>query len=177
MWQTKYASTVPKNLGVEVNFWPRSEGHFLSGRPQSVCGPIKRGQNYVHIFIECPLKGLLYKTSAGQSLRPNKFCGSDGYYKQLGKTMQGCQLYNSIKPRTKTQELDFNKKGRLKKTKTTEIDLKKKKKNPWALFEIILFIHLDLNLVSYLLFTYYQINLAWVIIILFFFKLLLRKNY
>ena len=36
MWQTKYASAVPKNLGVEVNFRPCSEGHFLSGRPYSV---------------------------------------------------------------------------------------------------------------------------------------------
>ena len=32
MWQTKYASTVPKNLGVGVNFRPCSEGYFLSGR-------------------------------------------------------------------------------------------------------------------------------------------------
>ena len=36
MWQTKYASAVPKNLGVGVNFWPCSEGYFLSGRPYSV---------------------------------------------------------------------------------------------------------------------------------------------
>ena len=28
MWQTKYASAVPKNLGVGVNFWPCSEGYF-----------------------------------------------------------------------------------------------------------------------------------------------------
>ena len=33
MWQTKYASAVPKNLGVGVNFRPCSEGYFLSGRP------------------------------------------------------------------------------------------------------------------------------------------------
>ena len=31
--QTKYASAVPKNLGVGVNFRPCSEGYFLSGRP------------------------------------------------------------------------------------------------------------------------------------------------
>ena len=36
MWQTKYASAVPKNLGVGVNFRQCSEGYFLSGRPQSV---------------------------------------------------------------------------------------------------------------------------------------------
>ena len=30
---TKYASAVPKNLGVGVNFLPCSEGYFLSGRP------------------------------------------------------------------------------------------------------------------------------------------------
>ena len=36
MWQTKYASAVPKNLGVGVNFRPCSEGYFLSGRPLSV---------------------------------------------------------------------------------------------------------------------------------------------
>ena len=36
VWQTKYAATVPKNLGLGLNFWPCSEGYFLSGRPQSV---------------------------------------------------------------------------------------------------------------------------------------------
>ena len=36
MWQTKYAAAIPKNLGVGVNFWPCSEGYFLSGPPQSV---------------------------------------------------------------------------------------------------------------------------------------------
>ena len=30
MWQTKYASAVPKNLGVGVQC---SEGDFLTGRP------------------------------------------------------------------------------------------------------------------------------------------------
>ena len=33
MWQTKYASAVPKNLGLGVDFRPCSEGDFLSGRP------------------------------------------------------------------------------------------------------------------------------------------------
>ena len=33
MWQTKYASAVPKNLGLGLNFRPCSEGNFLSGRP------------------------------------------------------------------------------------------------------------------------------------------------
>ena len=28
MWQTKYASAVPKNLGLGFNFWPCSEGYF-----------------------------------------------------------------------------------------------------------------------------------------------------
>ena len=36
MWQTKYASVVPKNLVVGVDFWLCSEGNFLTGRPQSV---------------------------------------------------------------------------------------------------------------------------------------------
>ena len=36
MWQTKYASAVPKNLGLGLNFRPCSEGHFLSGCPLSV---------------------------------------------------------------------------------------------------------------------------------------------
>ena len=34
MWQTKYASAVPKHVG--VGFGPFSEGDFLSGRPLSV---------------------------------------------------------------------------------------------------------------------------------------------
>ena len=33
MWQTKYASAVPKNLGVGVDFGPYSEDDFLTGRP------------------------------------------------------------------------------------------------------------------------------------------------
>ena len=32
-WQTKYAPAVPKNLEVEVDFRPCSEGDFLTGRP------------------------------------------------------------------------------------------------------------------------------------------------
>ena len=36
MWQTKYASAVPKNLGVGVDFWLCSEGDFVTGRPYSV---------------------------------------------------------------------------------------------------------------------------------------------
>ena len=31
--QTKYASAVPKNLGLGFDFWPCSEGDFLTGRP------------------------------------------------------------------------------------------------------------------------------------------------
>jgi hypothetical protein len=30
---TKYASAVPKNLGLGLNFRPCSEGYFFSGRP------------------------------------------------------------------------------------------------------------------------------------------------
>ena len=33
MWQTKYASAVPKNLAVGVDFRPGSESDFLTGRP------------------------------------------------------------------------------------------------------------------------------------------------
>ena len=33
MWQTKYATAVPKNLGVGVDFRSCSEGDFLTGRP------------------------------------------------------------------------------------------------------------------------------------------------
>ena len=35
MWQTKYASAIPKNLGVGVDFRSCSEGNFLTGRPYS----------------------------------------------------------------------------------------------------------------------------------------------
>ena len=47
MWQTKYASAVPKNLGVGVNFRPCSEDYFLSGRPQSVVVLI----TYAFVFL------------------------------------------------------------------------------------------------------------------------------
>ena len=33
MGQAKYASAAPKNLGLGLDFWPCSEGYFLSGRP------------------------------------------------------------------------------------------------------------------------------------------------
>jgi hypothetical protein len=33
MRQTKYASAVPINLGLGLNFWPCSEDYFLSVRP------------------------------------------------------------------------------------------------------------------------------------------------
>ena len=36
MWQTKHATAVPKKLGLGLNLWPCSEGHFLSGRLYSV---------------------------------------------------------------------------------------------------------------------------------------------
>ena len=35
-WQTKYASAVPKNLGLGGEFWPCSESNFLNRCPQSV---------------------------------------------------------------------------------------------------------------------------------------------
>jgi hypothetical protein len=40
MWQTKYASAVPKNLGVGVDFPPFSEGDFLTGHPSSMVNAI-----------------------------------------------------------------------------------------------------------------------------------------
>jgi hypothetical protein len=33
MWQTKYASAVPKNLGLGVDFQSSSKGDFHTGRP------------------------------------------------------------------------------------------------------------------------------------------------
>ena len=36
MCQTKYASAVPKNLGLGFDFRPCNEGDFLTGRPESV---------------------------------------------------------------------------------------------------------------------------------------------
>ena len=36
MWQTKYASAVPINLGLGFDLRLSSEGDFLTGRPQSV---------------------------------------------------------------------------------------------------------------------------------------------
>ena len=36
MWQTKYALAVSKNLGLGFDFWPCSEGDFLTGCTYSV---------------------------------------------------------------------------------------------------------------------------------------------
>ena len=49
MWQTKYASAVPKNFGLGLNFRPCSEGNFVSGRPWSVLSP--KGVEYVFLFF------------------------------------------------------------------------------------------------------------------------------
>ena len=38
MWQTKYASAIPKNFELGFDFRPRSEGDFLTGCPLSVEG-------------------------------------------------------------------------------------------------------------------------------------------
>ena len=46
MWQTKYASVVPKNLGVGVDFRPCSEGDFLTGRLYSVSVAIQHIHPY-----------------------------------------------------------------------------------------------------------------------------------
>ena len=40
MWQTKYATAVPKNLGLGLNFRPYSESYFFSGCPQSMLPPM-----------------------------------------------------------------------------------------------------------------------------------------
>ena len=52
MWQTKYASAVPKNLGLGLNFRPCSEDQFLSGQSQSVSTPNTR-QKYILLKTKC----------------------------------------------------------------------------------------------------------------------------
>ena len=44
MWQTKYASAVPKNLRLGIDFRPCIECDFLTGRPQSVHCIVENGQ-------------------------------------------------------------------------------------------------------------------------------------
>ena len=51
MWQTKYASAGPKNLGVGVNFRACSEGFFLAGRPQSVILEIVEA--FLMVYQDC----------------------------------------------------------------------------------------------------------------------------
>ena len=54
MWQTNYASAVPKTLGVGVSFRPCSEGYFLSGRPQSVVVAFSEKLNFNKILLNAP---------------------------------------------------------------------------------------------------------------------------
>ena len=54
MWQTKYASAVPKNLGVGLNFQSCSEGFFFSGRPWSTFSTI-----YVFVKMSNNIDALL----------------------------------------------------------------------------------------------------------------------
>ena len=42
MWQTKSASAIPKNLGLGVDFWPCSEGDFLTGHRSTMRFPLKK---------------------------------------------------------------------------------------------------------------------------------------
>ena len=44
--QYVYASAVPKNLGLGLNFWQCSEDYFLSGRPLSVTADTQNSQFY-----------------------------------------------------------------------------------------------------------------------------------
>ena len=53
MWQTKYASAVPKNLGVGVDFRPCSEGDF----PHRAS--VVRGYTYLAYYTYAICKGQL----------------------------------------------------------------------------------------------------------------------
>ena len=64
MWPTKYASAVPKNLGVGVNFRPISEGYFLFGRPQSVV--TRHSERFFHA------SSLLFETMSNNRAGPIK---------------------------------------------------------------------------------------------------------
>ena len=46
MWQTKYPVAVPKKLGLGLNFWPCSEGYFLSGCPYTANPPCNGNKVY-----------------------------------------------------------------------------------------------------------------------------------
>ena len=59
MWQTKYASAVPMNLGVGMDFRPCSEGNFLTECPYSVAMLMLKAlvfkeevlsEHYTHLF-------------------------------------------------------------------------------------------------------------------------------
>ena len=59
MWQTKYASAVPKNFGVGMDFQPCSEGNFLTECPYSVALLMLKAlvfkeevlsEHYTHLF-------------------------------------------------------------------------------------------------------------------------------
>ena len=62
MCQAKYASAVPKNLGVGVDFRPCSEGNFLTGRPQSValwpCQTSQKNNLKANILNHCVCEGV-----------------------------------------------------------------------------------------------------------------------
>ena len=56
MWQTKYASAVPKNLGLGLNLRLCSEGYFLSGLPSKVSKMKKWADVADKICFSCTYK-------------------------------------------------------------------------------------------------------------------------
>ena len=88
MWQTKYASAVPKNLGVEVNFRPCSEGYFLSRHPQSVL---------LRITFESYKVQLRRSKHDGQKwISHNNFSCEKGFSADFVSRRDTCCMYGSV---------------------------------------------------------------------------------
>ena len=71
MWQTKYASAVPINLGLGLDFQPCSEGDFLTGRPQSVIVNMYQAQRWEAAVAAMVARGVTVANSS-MAARPTE---------------------------------------------------------------------------------------------------------
>ena len=75
MWQTKYALTIPKNLGVGVSFRPFNEGYFHSG---GLYSPLDETTNEHMLETYCAFKmskiSIKSNSSKYKKIDPSRLC-------------------------------------------------------------------------------------------------------
>ena len=90
MWQTKYTSAIPKNLGVGVDFWPCSEDNFFTGRSYSVPNTKYRPLSLLpQLFKNAPKMHQCRVCRAGQVRTSKRACGHAGVRRGWANRLRG----------------------------------------------------------------------------------------